>query len=69
MSPHQVAQWFAQNPGQWFNFLDELREVASDEQLIMLADDLQYMVYGEYTADPDDDPGEQQEWHDFDPDC
>jgi hypothetical protein len=69
MSPNQVAQWFADNPGSWFAFLDELRAVASDEQLIMLADDLQYMVYGEYTADPEDDPGEQQEWFDFDPDC
>ncbi len=44
MSPNQVAQWFADNPGSWFAFLDELRAVASDEQLIMLADDLQYMV-------------------------
>jgi len=68
MSPNQVAQWFADNPGSWFAFLDELRAVASDEQLIMLADDLQYMVY-EYMNDPNDDPGEHQEWHDFDPDC
>jgi len=49
MSPVQVAQWFASNPGQWQNFVDNLAVMVSARELLRLANDLQDMAYN-----PDD---------------
>lgn len=68
MGPYQVAQWFVNNPGSFQAFVDELGCIASVREMMRLADYIQSTAY-EYMNDPNDDPGEQQEWHDFDPDC
>jgi hypothetical protein len=57
MSPVQIAQWFATNPGQWQNFVDNLAVMVSDVDLLMLADQLQDFVYNNPEEPDDEDDG------------
>ena len=78
MGTKEIAQWLIENPQAWFQVVDFVAEKNPNyvRQLAAAFDDVAYEIeekenlekYGDFLRDIDD-PGEQQEWRDFDPDC
>lgn len=44
MSPFQIAQWFVNNPGLWYAFVEEMGNKLNNKELQRLANDIQDFV-------------------------
>jgi hypothetical protein len=70
MNPQSVAEWLMNNPGHWYMVAEIIGNIKPDYlgQLQNCFDDMAYYLGVDDRGD-DYDPTEQQEWHDYDPDC
>lgn len=66
MDAQGIAQWLIDNPQEWFR-LAELVAERKPFYARQLAED--FDLHAVNYATPDDGVTEQQEWHDFDPNC
>lgn len=67
MDAQGIAQWLIANPQAWFQLAEYIAE-KNWEYAEQLADTFGDMACN-YAPALDGQPSEQQEWHDFDPDC
>ena len=67
MDAQGIAQWLIDNPQEWFR-LAELVAERKPDYARQLAEDFDLHAVNYHPVD-DDGVTEQQEWHDFDPDC
>lgn len=66
MDAQGIAQWLIDNPQEWFRLAELVAEHKPDYAWQLV--DAFGVAAVNYAA-PDDGVTEQQEWHDFDPDC